>query len=367
MIFGGLNKGTLDKRLPIEAMPAAAATPQGDRRVPGLLASGARPGLFGRSRAMALPGPISGFGGGTWNADGSPATPDQNGDMRQLPGSAPAPVLNAAEAAPNHWTVEGFDQQRNAAQAEMPRMGTNPLGGSMRRPFDYEAALARLSGEKPKIKDWQKVVAVLGDALAAHNGVQPYAMRTLMGRQDEYNERQRKALETVMGWQHGDWQNQQEADLRAANPFTSGRDRVQYDPATGQSHVIYDGPEDFETYAQRLGLKPGTEGYFKAVEDYVLKGSGPSAHERDVELDDHRTGNDASLERLRYGNRVGLETMRQGNRKGMVDYRNQHPAPRLSSRGSPRQAVVKVATPAEASRLAPGTRYQGPDGVVRER
>ena len=53
-----------------------------------------------------------------------------------------------------------------------------------------------------------------------------------------------------------------------------------YDPATGQSHVIYDGPEDFETYAQQLNLEPGSEEYFKAVEDYVLKGSGPSAHER---------------------------------------------------------------------------------------
>lgn len=40
--------------------------------------------LFG----IPLPGPISGYGGGTWNVDGTPATPDRDGQMRPLPGAA---------------------------------------------------------------------------------------------------------------------------------------------------------------------------------------------------------------------------------------------------------------------------------------
>lgn len=307
---------------------------------------------------MGLPGPIGGFGGGTWNVDGSAATPDRNGAMRPLPGTG--------NARP-HWTVEGFDKMRSEMPPvePMPQPG-GPLGNSMRQPFDYDAALAKLVGEKPKIKDWQKVAGVIGDALVMNQGGQPYVMKSLMGRQEAYQDRLRKAQETLLGWQHNDYAAQRDADLRAANPFSSGRDRVQYDPATGQARVIYDGPEDFETYAEELSLEPGTDEYFAAVEDYVLKGNGPTAHGRDLELDDHRTSNDRSLESYRYGNRVGLEKMRQGNRQGMVDYRNANPAPaRPRVSGAPRDKIVTVSSPAEARKLPKGTKFRTPDGKIK--
>lgn len=306
-------------------------------------------------------------------AVGSKATPaaDLNPAPRRPSEIETAAGPQDASAQPEdqpHWSVDGFDKLRSAIATQAPQaQQQGPLGGSMRQPFDYEAAIARLAGEKPKIKDWQKVLAVVADGLAGMGGNQGHATETLMGRQREYQERQRKALETVMGWQHGDWQNQNEADLRAANPFSSGRDRVQYDPATGQARVIYDGQEDFETYAEKMGLTPGTQDYFDAVEDYVLKGSGPSAYERDVSLDDHRTGNDASLERMRQGHRVGLEGLRQGNRQGMVEYRNNNPAPSRAGSGSPRPNIVAVRTPEEARKLPPGTKFRTPDGKVKVR
>lgn len=376
--------------------------------------------LFGNTRAKPrnlLEALVPGMAVG--NADGIVATPEQEAEsarMEQALGSqgvvpvdaaprqlapvtgmfarkavgskfSPAADLNPAPRRPSeieaaagrqdasaqpedqpHWSVDGFDRLRSAIATQAPQaQQQGPLGGSMRQPFDYEAAIARLAGEKPKIKDWQKVLAVVADGLAGADGREGNTYGSLMSREKDYADRQRKALETVMGWQHGDWQNQNEADLRAANPFSSGRDRVQYDPATGQARVIYDGPEDFENYAQEMGLEPGTDEYFKAVEDFVLKGSGPSAYERDVSLDDHRTGNDASLERMRQGHRVGLEGLRQGNRQGMVEYRNNNPAPSRASSGSPRPTIVSVRTPEEARKLPPGTKFRTPDGKVKVR
>lgn len=332
-----------------------------------------RNGLLGQP--LPMPGVISGFGGGTWNMDGSPATPDQTGAINPLPGSGSAPVLASRESKPNHWSIEGFDKMRSempplaSLPDNLPRRDAGPLGGSMRQPFDYGAAMAQLAGPQKKIKDWQWILAGIGDVAATMGGGQGRAVQNLVGYRDGMRERQRAAQEQILKWQHGDYEAQRDADLRASAPFSSGRDRVQYDPATGQAQVIYDGPEDFETYAGTLGLEPGSDEYFQAVEDYVLKGNGPSAHSRDLELDDHRTSNDRGLEAYRQGNRVNMERMRQGNRQGMVDYRNANPAParpRMSS-GSPRPQVITVKTPSEASKLRPGQLYKGPDGVVRER
>jgi hypothetical protein len=344
-LFGKPRMGT-PVRLPVNG--------EGQPMVPPRVAGNSTPGL---------PGPISGYGGGTWNVDGSAATPDQSGNMRPLPGSG---ALQARQPAPNHWTVEGFDKLRDAIpnRTQLPVPANDgPLGGSMRAPFDYDKAMEILAGNQKKPKWWQYGLATLGDALAINRGVQPYAMQSLVGQRNSQQQRLQEAAEQLMKWRYQDHSRQNEADLRAANPFTIGRDRVMYDPASGQSNVIYDGAEDFELYAEKLGLEPGSPDYFQAVEDFVLRSSGPSAHERDIELDDHRTGNDASLERLRYGNRVGMENLRQGNRRGMVDYRNANPAPSRSSK--PR--VVSVKTPAEAAKLKLGTIYRGPDGVVRER
>jgi hypothetical protein len=239
----------------------------------------------------------------------------------------------------------------------------------MRQPFDYEAAMRALAGDQKKPKTWQYIVAALGDTLARQSGSQPFAVQALAARNTAAGERLSDAQAKLMEWRYRDWERQNEADLQAANPFTIGRDRVLYDPATGEAKTIYDGAEDFELYAEKLGLEPGTEEYFAAVEDYVLRSSGPSAHSRDLEMDDHRTGNDERLEGVRHENRASMEALRQRNRVGMEGVRQGN---RLEVRNTPparaaNSAPVKVKTPGEAQKLKPGTLYQTPDGRVLKR
>jgi hypothetical protein len=70
----------------------------------------------------------------------------------------------------------------------------------------------------------------------------------------------------------------------------------------------------FEKYARAQGLKPGTEEYNRAMQDYVLRGNGPTATDLDVELEGVRQGNRERLEGVRQGGRASLEQVRQGNR-----------------------------------------------------
>ena len=237
----------------------------------------------------------------------------------------------------NHSAQDGG----TAPPATMPQ--GNPLGGSMRQPFDYAAARAQMMGEQEPISNWQKAAAVIGGMMsAAGGGADPMmGVRSLQARQQSMADRVRNANEAIQGWQRDDYEAQRDADLNASRPFTIGRDRLQYNPATGDVGTLYDGAEDFELYANELGLEEGSPEYFKAVEDYVLRSAGPSAHDRDMSLDDHRTANDERLEGMRYGNRLGLESERQRNR---LELRNtpQARAPSSSSGrsgGGPRVRV----------------------------
>ncbi len=79
--------------------------------------------------------------------------------------------------------------------------------------------------------------------------------------------------------------------------------------------------------------------------------------ERNADLERHRR---ERRDEMRRNNVQRDATTRRG--QDLVDSRV-----RARGTGSPRQQIVTVRTPAEAQRLAPGTRYRGPDGVVRER
>ena len=251
-------------------------------------------------QAPAMPGPISGFGGGTFGMNGEQVTP------------ADAASPSMGEGVPQ----QGVPQQQG------------PLGGSMRQPFDYDRAMEVLKGQQPKGPNgWQMAAAVIGDALVQNSGGRPFAMQNLMQRRDMNSQRQFDAAKQVLGWQHGDYSAQRDADLRAANPYTIGRERLGYNPATGQTEVLYQGRQDGEIYADSLGFDRGSDEWNAALEDYILRSSGPSAHERDIQMDDYRTANDRSLEGYRQQNRLQMEGARQGNRRGMVDYRNANPAP----------------------------------------
>lgn len=271
-----------------------------------------------------------------------------NGPLANLNGSKlmgevmPPPSLdNIAGAMPGRGAPVPRGIMGTPVPPPVPAQ-TPPLGGSMRAPFDYNAVRAQLLPEQKKPSTLKKIATLLAPALMAASGngaganafIQAMAMRRASD--DDYR---RQVMLKLVGMQHDDWSRQNEADLRAANPFSSGRDRVAYNPATGQSQVIYDGQEDFETYAGQLGLQPGTDDYFKAVEDYVLRSSGPTAHDRDLALEDERFGNRQVLEGLRQQNRLGLEGVKQGNRTTLRQtptYRDRHgPPPRRSGNVAP--------------------------------
>ncbi|MGC1269951.1 MAG: hypothetical protein WA842_05060 [Croceibacterium sp.] len=241
------------------------------------------------------------FAGGKSIANLARARPSET-QAAQANGTPPPLALNTQ--APM-----GVSDQR-AALLNPSQDQPAPLGATSRQPFDYQQALDLLAGDQSGPKRWQRIVGAIADTLTGR----PLLSQAFAERDRARAQRMQQAQAQIMDWQHGDYAAQRDADLRASAPFTVGRDRVQFDPATGSSSVIYDGPEDFQLYAQDLGLEPGSEDYFRAVEDYVLRSGGPSAHGRDLELDDHRTANDSELETLRYGNRVGLEGLRQRNR-----------------------------------------------------
>ncbi len=160
------------------------------------------------------------------------------------------------------------------------------------------------------------------------------------------------------------WQVE-DREFKANQPdyFMSGNDRVRFDPATGTANVVYDGHSDAEDYAAALGLDPSTPEYGKAVQDYVLRGNGPTAFDYDRQL-----------EGVRQGNRVAL--------RQMPTYGQTHPrpsAPRAGG-GAPRvpntlagavaPLLVKMAsgkplTPAEQSALSQYQSMRGGGGRGR--
>ena len=332
-------------------------------------------GLFGKSNPsrsrnpvtgedVQLPGAVIGYGGGTFNPDGSVATPvdrlgeggpsdmfARSGDgatatawdqptqqqmepigdagfpiARQYPDAEPADVARPARGGV-------FGKQpfpRTEAMGQLPRKG----GASG---FDYDAALTSMLPQQKKRSTLQKIAGVVAPVLMGLGGNQAGANAFFANQQSrrDADERQRNsAISTIERWKYDDFARRQGADLRAGAPRVIGRSMVQFDPNSGGVNELYDGPEDFETYAETMGLEPGSQEYFDAVEDYVLKSDGPAAYERDTGLDDYRTGNRLKIEGARQGNRLGLEDVRQRNRittKGSPTYRDSNPAPRRGS------------------------------------
>lgn len=198
-------------------------------------------------------------------------------------------------------------------------------------------ANARGPGFFDKNGAWRDVLGALGDAFS---GSSIYADSVV--RKQQLADRQTQAiLAEQRRQQDRAWQvEDRDARLNAPDYFMSGRDRVRYDPRTGASSVIYDGPEDYQAYATGLGYEPGTPEYNRAAQDYVLRGNGPTAYEYDVGLEDARQGNRVQMEGIRQGNRVNL--------RNMPTYRDTHPR---SGGGGGRAAAARV--PTMAGTMAP--------------
>lgn len=327
----GLAQGMPPGAVP-EGMTAAQARPS--QRVPA--------GLFGGRRMPVPTNPQANDNGVPQSA--SVALPEADGSNQPVLTSA---VNTLPAQADNRQPANPLQVPGDVNGAPLAPIG--PLGGSMREPFDYQAAMQALMPPQEKRGTLRKIAGVLGPVLMAAGGNQAGAsafINQMASRRASQQDQRSEAIRALVDMRYKDYARQNTADLRAANPFTIGRNRMQYDPANGQSSVLYDGAEDYELYAEELGLEPGSEEYFQAAEDYVLRSSGQSAHERDMELDDHRTSNDEDLEGVRYGNRVNMENLRQGNRRGMVSFRNANRPPAkpraspASSSAAPRQTAT---------------------------
>ena len=180
--------------------------------------------------------------------------------------------------------------------------------------------MAPLPGVKPKGRGTVRdIVGTILDVLAAAGGAKPQYWSGIR-EQQQLETQGRQRLEEQMAERKARLTEiQQRAQIDASKPdyFTVGRNRVRFDPTSGQSQTIYEAPADFEEYAGVLGLQPGTDEYNEAVQDYVLRANGPTAQD----------GRE-SLESVRQDNRVSLEGVRQGNRvalRGMPTYANLHP------------------------------------------
>lgn len=211
---------------------------------------------------------------------------------------------------------------------------------------------------------------------------------TLRNRADQAARKTANAREDQLRLQDRQWKVEDLAAQRnAPQYFNSGHDRVRLDPQTGQSQVVYDGPEDYQTYAGTLGYDPGEDGYEDAVQDYVLRGNGPAAQAAR-----------RALEATRASQRLLL--------RATPTYAQAHPAARRSGggggSGAPKSTSAVVApillkmakgqpltageqqalaygrggpggggsfpvvrTPADAAKLPSGTRFKTPDGRTK--
>ena len=312
---------------------------------------GAMPGLFGQQRRKTP----SLFGGDTQpimpqdgqdaplamsaqhflQSTGDAQAPMNNPRLEQsvMPGMLPAQPQSAPQPAPPQGGIFGSSAPYR------------PLGGSMREPFNYDQAMQAMLPPQPQhSKGHERLMNILRISSAVLAGAAGQQWTDpLLAKRERDETRRYESNKLIQGWKHGDWQNQNEADLKAADPFTIGRDRLGYNPATGQTENLFHGPADWEAFAASKDLKPGTPEYFRAVDDFVLRSGGPSAMENFSALDDHRTENDKSLENLQSSNRRGLETLRQGGvssletqrQKGRTGLETQRQRGRTNLRGLP--------------------------------
>lgn len=159
-------------------------------------------GLFGSMKLPPMPGPISGYGGGTFNMDGTQATP-----------------------------VGGF----------MPTgdFGQRPQGIDQAAAYTGPARKGGLFGSGVK---WQQIAGALGDALMAANGNQsmPYTQMQMQQRQQDH------LLKRAQAQRQAELQDQMALyDYKRANPMPLNNDTINdFNWYSGLS------PEQRQIYAQ---------------------------------------------------------------------------------------------------------------------
>ncbi len=305
-----------------------------------------RRGLFGSSGPTRPPFQIS--GGGTHLAA------DDGGQPMDMTGSPPP--IDAAPQPPANWQrtlgpemLAGLPQTPNADYQPLqaaPTMRGGMLGSPSRADptatlgmFGATARAANIGGAlqrgamgtadslgdatMPKKGgfDFRMLAGIIGDGLLGLNG-QPGVYAQNMWKQRHQQAEQRDRME----------QMREQTRLKLSEPdyATINNRRVRIDPTTGKSEVLYTAPQDFDDYAASLGAEPGTKEYDRLVQDYVLRGSGPTATDNYNIREDWRQENREELEGVRQNNRIGLQTHRQEGQRALratPTYRQANPLP----------------------------------------
>lgn len=278
MAFHGFGKPAR----PFDPLPEAYSTPGIGDGLPGAtpLSSAPRPGMFAARRT-----PLS--------LDMADVTEIAASEMGNSQSQALAPVSlidpsAMPERAGNLPTLSGMPEVKAAKPAFFGKGGVG----------------------------WD-IIGTIGDIAAGLGGAQGTYWPTRLAQKRQQTEWERQ---DALRRQDRDWVIE-DRNYRASLPqyFMSGRDRVSFNPVTGETQTVYDAPEDFQEYANLLGLEPGSDEYNDAMEDYVLRSNGPTAQ-----------AGRAELEGIRQNNRVSLEGVRQNNRaalRQMPTYSNLHPRP----------------------------------------
>ena len=141
------------------------------------------------------------------------------------------------------------------------------------------------------------------------------------------------------------------------------------DPMTGSFTETYRAPTDADRYAESRGHQPGTPEWSTDLQDWALRGNGPTAYGYDVDLENVRQGNRRDMEGVRQTNRVNL--------RGQPTYSDLHPKPPRTTKptvpggvvtSDPKPGAIRtVKTPEEAMKLPPGTVFKTADGRLKVR
>lgn len=311
-------------------------------------------GIFGSGRRRFAAGQMQGRDGTGASGGTSIAAPD---DPTAAPGMQPPPISEAPQppadwkktlgsalvsqlpqmAANNGLQMEQVNPAPAVRGGSIGSLGNRGMFGSMPMAstdammsdkIDNRGAppIDDANGKGKKGIDWRMIAGIVGDGLLGLNG-QPgiYAQNMWKQRQQQAEHQDRIA------------QMREQTRLKLSEPdyATVNNRRVRIDPTTGESEVLYQAPQDFEDYAATLGAEPGTEEYRRLVEDYVLRGSGPTATDNYNTREEWRQENRVDLEGVRQGNRESLLGQRQAGQralKGVPTYRQANPAPRSGGR-----------------------------------
>lgn len=292
-----------------------------------------------------MPGIIGGYGGGTFNIDGTQATPVQRG-FDGTSGPDQALPMNAAPNGITPSIIGGSAGNSSPSLFQMPNIDGSAMTFEGVKPSNPKQGAGFFS----KNGGWRNVVGGLGDAMQTFGGGKATYAPMMAERRMAQQRQEERALQRETSWQ--DYVRRKKYDRDNAPPqyFTVGRDRVKFDPTTDQSQVVYDGLEDFDEYAVSMGYEPGTDEYETAVTDYVLRGNGPTALGIDKELDDYRTANDKGYDDYRTRNRLKV--------RGTPTYGQSNPTP---SKSTPRKAPGVTAKNAKGEVISLNSRGQWVD------